>query len=40
MIIDGTGDDYQKIAREKKELEEIGYRHLYDICQHYFRSST
>jgi len=25
MIIDGTGDDYQKIAREKKELEEIGY---------------
>jgi len=26
MIIDGTGDDYQKIAREKKELEEIGYQ--------------
>ena len=25
MIIDGTGDDYQKIAREKKELEDIGY---------------
>ena len=25
MIIDGTGDDYQKIAREKKELEEVGY---------------
>ena len=26
MIIDGTGDDYQKIAREKAELEEIGYQ--------------
>src|SRR6056300_1864390 len=26
MIIDGTGDDYQKIAREKKELEKIGYQ--------------
>jgi len=26
MIIDGTGDDYQKIAREKKELEDIGYQ--------------
>ena len=25
MIIDGTGDDYQKIAREKTELEDIGY---------------
>ena len=25
MIIDGTGDDFQKISREKKELEEIGY---------------
>ena len=25
MIIDGTGDDFQKIAKEKKELEEIGY---------------
>ena len=25
MIIDGTGDDFQKIAREKKELEDIGY---------------
>ena len=25
MIIDGTGDDYQKIAREKAELEDIGY---------------
>ena len=26
MIIDGTGDDFQKIAREKAELEEIGYQ--------------
>ena len=26
MIIDGTGDDYQKIAREKAQLEEIGYQ--------------
>ena len=26
MIIDGTGDDYQKIAREKAELEKIGYQ--------------
>jgi hypothetical protein len=26
MIIDGTGDDYQKIATEKAELEEIGYQ--------------
>ena len=25
MIIDGTGDDFQKIAKEKKELELIGY---------------
>jgi len=25
MIIDGTGDDYAKISREKKELEEKGY---------------
>tara|TARA_B100000029_G_scaffold84533_1_gene75211 strand:+ start:3662 stop:4531 length:870 start_codon:yes stop_codon:yes gene_type:complete len=25
MIIDGTGDDYNKISAEKKELEEIGY---------------
>ena len=25
MIIDGTGDDFQKISREKKELEDIGY---------------
>jgi len=26
MIIDGTGDDFQKIAGEKKELEAIGYQ--------------
>jgi adenylate kinase len=26
MIIDGTGDDYQKIAGEKAELEKIGYQ--------------
>ena len=26
MIIDGTGDDYQKIASEKAELEKIGYQ--------------
>ena len=26
MIIDGTGDDFQKIAREKAQLEEIGYQ--------------
>ena len=26
MIIDGTGDDYQKIAGEKSELEKIGYQ--------------
>ena len=26
MIIDGTGDDYQKISREKAELEDIGYQ--------------
>ena len=25
LIIDGTGDDFQKISSEKKELEEIGY---------------
>ena len=25
MIIDGTGDDYNKISAEKKELEAIGY---------------
>ena len=25
MIIDGTGDDFKKIAAEKKELEEVGY---------------
>ncbi len=25
MIIDGTGDDFKKIAMEKKELEEVGY---------------
>ena len=25
MIIDGTGDDFQKIASEKAELEKIGY---------------
>ena len=25
MIIDGTGDDFRKIAAEKKELEKIGY---------------
>ena len=25
MIIDGTGDDYAKISKEKKELEEAGY---------------
>ena len=25
MIIDGTGDDYAKISREKKELEQKGY---------------
>ena len=25
MIIDGTGDDFQKISREKAELEDIGY---------------
>jgi len=25
MIIDGTGDDFKKIAMEKKELEAIGY---------------
>ena len=25
MIIDGTGDDFNKISREKKQLEEIGY---------------
>ena len=25
MIIDGTGDDYKKIAKEKKELEKLGY---------------
>ena len=25
MIIDGTGDDFKKIAVEKKELEEVGY---------------
>jgi predicted kinase len=26
MIIDGTGDDFQKISGEKAELEEIGYQ--------------
>ena len=26
VIIDGTGDDYQKIAGEKAELEKIGYQ--------------
>ena len=26
MIIDGTGDDYKKIAMEKAELEKIGYQ--------------
>ena len=26
MIIDGTGDDFQKIAGEKAELEKIGYQ--------------
>ena len=26
MIIDGTADDFQKIAREKAQLEEIGYQ--------------
>ena len=26
MIIDGTGDDFRKIAAEKKQLEEIGYQ--------------
>ena len=26
MIIDGTGDDFQKIAGEKAQLEEIGYQ--------------
>jgi len=26
MIIDGTGDDYRKIAGEKAELEKIGYQ--------------
>ena len=26
MIIDGTGDDFQKIAKEKAQLEEIGYQ--------------
>ena len=26
MIIDGTGDDFQKISREKAELEKIGYQ--------------
>ncbi len=25
MIIDGTGDDYAKISKEKKELEQKGY---------------
>ena len=25
MIIDGTGDDFKKIAAEKKELEAVGY---------------
>ena len=25
MIIDGTGDDFKKIAAEKKELESVGY---------------
>ena len=25
MIIDGTGDDFRKIAAEKKELEAVGY---------------
>ena len=25
MIIDGTGDDFKKIAMEKKELESVGY---------------
>ena len=26
MIIDGTGDDFQKISKEKAELEKIGYQ--------------
>jgi len=26
MIIDGTGDDFQKISREKAELEKLGYQ--------------
>ena len=26
MIVDGTGDDFQKISREKAELEKIGYQ--------------
>ena len=26
LIIDGTGDDFRKIAAEKKQLEEIGYQ--------------
>ena len=26
MIVDGTGDDFQKIAGEKAELEKIGYQ--------------
>ena len=25
MIVDGTGDDFQKIQKEKKEVEELGY---------------
>ena len=25
MIVDGTGDDFQKIQKEKKEVEEVGY---------------
>ena len=26
MIIDGTGDDFKRYQRKKKELEKIGYQ--------------
>ena len=40
LIIDGTGDDFQKIAGEKAELEAIGYQTYMIFVNTTFRSST
>ena len=34
LVIDGTGKDYQKIQKQKEQLEAMGSFNCYDFCQH------